>query len=34
MLVGPFMLLCAVPALRMIFLAPHEHHLHVTAEPE
>ncbi len=26
MLVGPFMLLVAVPALRMIFLAPHEHH--------
>jgi heavy metal efflux system protein len=26
MLVGPFMLLIAVPALRMIFLAPHEHH--------
>jgi heavy metal efflux system protein len=34
MLVGPFMLLCAVPALRMIFLAPHEHHLHVTEEPK
>ena len=33
MLVGPIMLLCAVPALRMIFLAPHEHHLHVTEEP-
>jgi heavy metal efflux system protein len=32
MLVGPFMLLCAVPALRMIFLAPHEHHLHVSEE--
>jgi len=32
MLVGPFMLLCAVPALRMIFLAPHEHHLHVSKE--
>jgi heavy metal efflux system protein len=26
MLVGPFMLLIAVPALRMIFLAGHEHH--------
>jgi cobalt-zinc-cadmium resistance protein CzcA len=26
MLVGPFMLLVAVPALRMMFLAPHEHH--------
>jgi heavy metal efflux system protein len=25
MLVGPFMLLVAVPALRMMFLAPHEH---------
>ena len=34
MLVGPFMLLCAVPALRMIFLAPHEHHLQVTEEPK
>jgi heavy metal efflux system protein len=34
MLVGPIMLLCAVPALRMIFLAPHEHHLHVTEEPK
>jgi len=32
MLVGPFMLLCAVPALRMIFLAPHEHHLQVSEE--
>lgn len=26
MLVGPVMLLLAVPALRMVFLAPHEHH--------
>jgi heavy metal efflux system protein len=34
MLVGPIMLLCAVPALRMIFLAPHEHHLHMTEEPK
>jgi heavy metal efflux system protein len=34
MLVGPFMLLCAVPALRMIFLTPHEHHPHVTEEPK
>jgi heavy metal efflux system protein len=34
MLVGPVMLLCAVPALRMIFLAPHEHHLHVTGGPK
>jgi heavy metal efflux system protein len=32
MLVGPIMLLCAVPALRMIFLAPHEHQLNVTGE--
>lgn len=33
MLVGPFMLLVAVPALRMIFLAPHEHHQVTTQEP-
>lgn len=32
MLVGPFMLLVAVPALRMIFLAGHEHHA-VTEDP-